>query len=119
MATFQEMWPDFEIGVKRMPWRQRLDASRRRMDGRTLEPNFVTLQALHSLLEESLTGGGHAGNIVLFPFYGRVDRLENLFDGICDFFANTITRDKGHLSRMRSRDIRMERQYSRCIRRHT
>lgn len=75
---------------------------------RTLEPNFVTLQALHSLLEESFTRGGHARNIVLFPFYGRVDRLEDLFDRFCDFLANTITRDKGHLRRMRSRDGRLE-----------
>ena len=51
------------------------------MDERqTLEPNFVALQALHGLLEKSFTGGGHARNIILFPFYRRVDRLKDLFD---------------------------------------
>jgi hypothetical protein len=75
---------------------------------RTLEPNPVTLQALHGLLEESFTGGGHAGNIILFPFYRRVDRLEDLFDRFCDFLTNPITRNKGHLNIMRSRDLRME-----------
>ena len=78
----------------------------RQNERRTLETNFVTLQALHSLLEESFTGRGHAGNIVLFPFYGRVDRLEDFFDGFCDFLANTITRDESHLSIMRSREMR-------------
>jgi hypothetical protein len=64
-----------------MPSGHRLDASKRMLnERRTFEPNPVTLQALHGLLEESFTGGGHAGNIILFPFYGRVDILEDLFD---------------------------------------
>ena len=75
---------------------------------RTLEPNFVTLQALHGLLEKRFTGGGHARNIILFPFNGRIDRLEDLFDRVCDFFTNSITRDKGDLNIMRNWGRRME-----------
>ena len=74
----------------------------------TLEPNPVTLQALHGLFEESFTGRGHARNIILFPFYRRVDRLEYFFDRFCDFLTNPITRNKSHLNIMRSRDLRME-----------
>ena len=73
----------------------------------TLEPNPVTLQALHGLFEECFTGGGHARNIILFPFYRRVDILEYLFDRLCDFLTNPITRNKSHLNIMRSRDLRM------------
>jgi hypothetical protein len=69
---------------------------------RTLEPNFVALQALHSLLEESFTRGGHARNIILVPFYGSVDRFEYLFDGFGDFLTNAIAGNEGHL-RWRSR----------------
>jgi len=64
---------------------------------RTLEPNFVALQALHSLLEESLTRGGHAGDIILVPFYWSIDRLEYLFDRFSDLLANTVARDEGDL----------------------
>ena len=47
---------------------------------RTLEPDFVAVQTLHSLLEESLAGRGHAGYIILVPFYWSIDRLEYLLD---------------------------------------
>jgi hypothetical protein len=75
---------------------------------RTLESNFITLQALHGLLEKSFTGGRHARDIILFPFYRRVDRLEDFFDRFCDFLTNSIARNKGHLNIMRSRDRGME-----------
>ena len=74
---------------------------------RTLEPNFVALQALHSLLEESLTGGGHAGDVILVPFYWSVNRLEYLFNGFSDFQANTVARDEGDL-RWGSRSMNQE-----------
>jgi hypothetical protein len=64
---------------------------------RTFESNFVTLQALHSLLEESLTGRGHAGDVILIPFYWSIDRLEYLFDRLSDFLTNTVARDEGDL----------------------
>jgi len=72
---------------------------------RTLEPDFVALQALHSLLEESLTGGGHAGDIILVPFYWSIDRLEYLFDRFSDLLANTVAGDEGDL-RWGSRSIK-------------
>ncbi len=56
------------------------ESENRMNERRTLEPNFVALQALHSLLEESLTGGGHAGDIILVPLYWSIDGLEYFFD---------------------------------------
>jgi hypothetical protein len=56
------------------------EAEKSMNETRTLESNFVAFQALHSLLEESFTRGGHAGDIILLPLYRSVDRLENLFN---------------------------------------
>ena len=64
---------------------------------RTLETDPVAPQTLHSLLEENLALGGHAGDVVLLPLNGSVDILENLLDGVGDLVTNTVTGDEGHL----------------------
>ena len=107
MATFQEMWPDWDMGVKRMPARERRGRScekrraeergRGRGGGRTLEADFVALQALHSLLEEVFAGRGHARDVVLVPLDGGVDILEYFLDGVRDFSTDTVTGDEGDL----------------------
>ena len=64
---------------------------------RTLETDPVAPQTLHSLLEENLALGGHAGNVVLLPLNGGVNVLEDLLDGVGNLLADTITGDEGDL----------------------
>ena len=64
---------------------------------RTLETDPVAPQTLHSLLEENLALGGHAGDVVLLPLNGSVDILEDLLDGVGNLLADTITGDEGDL----------------------
>ena len=64
---------------------------------RTLETDPVAPQTLHSLLEENLALGGHAGDVVLLPLNGSVDILEDLLDGVGNLVTNTVTGDEGHL----------------------
>lgn len=46
----------------------------------TLQTDFVSLQAVHGLLEEGLSRRGHTRDVVLLPFNGSVDVLEDLLD---------------------------------------
>lgn len=59
-----------------------------------LESNTVSCQALESLLEDGLSTGSLARDVVLFPLNGSVDVLEDLLDGVGDFCTNTITGDE-------------------------
>ena len=68
---------------------------------RTLETNPVAPQTLHSLLEENLALGGHAGNVVLLPLNGGVNVLEDLLDGVGNLVTNTISGDEGNLDKTR------------------
>ena len=100
MATFHEMWPDWEMGVKRIPGpRRSAQPSAGPGKEHTLEADLVALQALHSLLEENLALGGHAGDVVLLPLNGSVDILEDLLDGVGNLVTNTVTGDEGHLEK--------------------
>ena len=101
MATFHEMWPDCEMGVKRIPANPR-EAVRHKTriesigsGERTLKTDPGAPPTLHSLLEEVLALGGHAGDVVLLPLNGSVDILENLLDGVGDLVTNTVTGDEG------------------------
>lgn len=67
------------------------------LDVLTLEADAVALQALHSLLEELLTRRGHARHVILLPFDGSVDVLENLLHRVCDLCTDTVTRDESDL----------------------
>ena len=66
---------------------------------RPLEPDSVSLEAFHGLLEEILAGrgAGHARDIVLFPLDWRIYMVKNVFDRICDFGANAVARYERHL----------------------
>ena len=68
---------------------------------RTLKTNPVAPQTLHSLLEENLALGGHAGNVVLLPLNGGVNVLEDLLDGVGNLVTNTISGDEGNLDKTR------------------
>src|ERR1700761_2859753 len=98
IATFHDMCPDWDMGVKRMP--AACEVSLARTSVLTLETDSVALQTIHSLLEQSLSRRCHSGYIVLFPLNGSVDVFENLFYGVCDFCANTVTWDKGDLRQL-------------------
>ena len=63
----------------------------------TLKSDTVAPQALHSLLEENLALASHARDVVLLPFNGGVDMLEDLLDGVGNLLADTITGDEGDL----------------------
>lgn len=60
------------------------------MDMITLQADTVALETLHGLFEEVLACRGHAGDVVLFPFYGCVDIVEDFLDGVGDFSADAI-----------------------------
>lgn len=64
---------------------------------RTLQSHSVPLQALHGLLEESLTRGGHTRDIVLLPLYGSVDVFKDVLDRLRDFLADTVSWDESDL----------------------
>lgn len=64
---------------------------------RTLQTDTVTLETVHSLLEQVLAGRRHSRDVVLVPFNGSVDSLEDLLDGVGDLCADTITGDKRYL----------------------
>ena len=64
---------------------------------RTLEPDAVALQAVHGLLEESLSGGGHTRDVVLIPLNGSIDVLKDLLDLVCNFRTDSVSRDEGNL----------------------
>lgn len=66
-------------------------------DKLTLETNSVALQAVHGLLEKSLSGGGHTRDVVLVPLNGGIDVLEDLLDRICNFCADSVSGDEGNL----------------------
>ena len=63
----------------------------------TLQADTGALETLHGLLEEVFACGGHARDIVLFPFDGSIDIIKNLFDRVGDFGANTIAGDERDL----------------------
>lgn len=64
---------------------------------RTLKPDAVPLQTLEGLLEHGLAAGSLARDVILFPFNGSVDVLEDLLDRVGDFCTNTITGDESNL----------------------
>ena len=64
---------------------------------RTLEADLVAPETLHSLLEELLALGGHAGDVVLLPLNGCVDVLEDLFHRLRNLVANTVSGDESDL----------------------
>lgn len=59
--------------------------------GPTLETNAIALQAIHSLPEQVLSGGGHSRNVVLFPLNRSIYMLEDLLDRVGNFSPDTIT----------------------------
>jgi len=63
----------------------------------TFKSNPVALQAIHGLLEESLTRRRHSGDVILFPFDGSVNVFKNFLDRVCNFCTNTISRNEGDL----------------------
>lgn len=65
------------------------------VDGRTLQPNLVPLQTVHSLPEQGFSTRRLTADIVLFPLDGHVDRLEDLLDTVGDFRTDTVTGDEG------------------------
>lgn len=94
------------MGVKRMPEDRKhlcsqLCRPREGCHERTLKTNPVAPQTLHSLLEENLALGGHAGNVVLLPLNGGVNVLEDLLDGVGNLVTNTISGDEGNLDKTR------------------
>ena len=54
MATFHDIWPDWEMGVNRMPIWKLVKISMGWIVKNTLEANFVALQTVHGLDEEGL-----------------------------------------------------------------
>jgi hypothetical protein len=54
MATFHDIWPDWEMGVKRMPVWKLVEIIMGQKVKNTLEANFVALQTVHGLDEEGL-----------------------------------------------------------------
>jgi hypothetical protein len=70
----------------------------------TLEADPVALQALHGLLEQLLTTGGNAGDVVLFPLDRSVYMLEDLLNRVGDFGTNTVTGDKSNLRAVQHAD---------------
>jgi hypothetical protein len=54
MATFHDIWPDWEMGVKRMPVWKLVEIIMEQKVKNTLEANFVALQTVHGLDEEGL-----------------------------------------------------------------
>ena len=59
MATFHETWPDWEMGVKRIPGRNgyKSEGNIINVNILTLETDSVSSQALKCLLEELLAFG--------------------------------------------------------------
>ena len=99
IATFHDMWPEVEMGVKRIPyeiylvyWGMCFEVC-----GRTFEADSVALQTVHSLLEERLSCRRHARHIVLVPLDRCVHVFEYFFDGVGDLSANTVTRNECNL----------------------
>jgi hypothetical protein len=70
----------------------------------TLEADPVALQALHGLLEQLLTTGGNARDVVLFPLDRSVYMLEDLLNGVGDFGTNPVTGDKSNLGAVQHAD---------------
>jgi hypothetical protein len=66
-------------------------------DDYTFEPHSVAFQAVHGLLEKSLAGGRHSRDIILIPFNGSVDVLEDLLDRVRNFCADTVSRNERDL----------------------
>jgi hypothetical protein len=83
--------------VKRIPERHEHMAVDEDAAQHTLETDPVALQALHGLLEQLLTAGGNAGDVVLFPLDRSVYMLEDLLNGVGDFGTNTVTGNKSNL----------------------
>ena len=68
-----------------------------RSEKNTLETDAVALEGLHSLCKKRFALVGHARHVVLFPLDGCIYMLEDLFDGIGDFLANTVTWNESDL----------------------
>lgn len=91
-----------------------------RVNEHTLQTNAVAFEALHGLVEERLARGGHSRDVVLFPFDGGIDMLEDLFDRVCDLRADTIARDECHLTkRVKTAARQRNREDVQCTLRHT
>jgi hypothetical protein len=56
----------------------------------TFKTDSVSLETVHCLYEEIFASGGHAGYVVLFPFYRGVDVLEDLLDRVSDFCTYAV-----------------------------
>ena len=99
MATFHDIWPDWEMGVKRMPVWKLVEISMGWKVRNTLEANFIALQTVHGSDEESLACccRGHSRNVILLPLNGGINVFENFLHRVCDFCTNTISWDEGNL----------------------
>jgi len=53
------------------------------------------------LPEKILSRRRYSRDIIQVPFNGGVDIFENLFDRVCDFTADTVSRNQGNLSMLR------------------
>jgi len=60
----------------------------------TFKTNSVSLQTSHSLIEQVLASRRNTRYIVLLPFDGCIYVFKYLFNGIGNFSANAIPRDK-------------------------
>jgi hypothetical protein len=98
MATFHDIWPDWEVGVKRMPVWKLVENSMGWKVKNTLEANFVALQTVHSLDKEGLACRGHSREVILLPLNGSINVFEDFLHRICDFCTDTISWDEGNLS---------------------
>lgn len=87
---------DFHRGVQDTWRRGQLAVSQSSLTPqRTLQPNLVPLQAVHSLPEQGFPTRRLTADIVLFPLDGHVDRLEDLLDTVGDLRTDTVTGDEG------------------------
>lgn len=62
----------------------------------TLQPHFIPLQTLHSLLEQLVPSRCLTRDIVLLELYGYFELVEYVFNGVGEFFADTVTWDEGY-----------------------
>jgi hypothetical protein len=90
--------------VKRIPERHEYMVIEEEAAQHTLQADPVALQALHGLLEQLLTTGGNAGDVVLFPLDRSVYMLEDLLNRVGDFGTNAVTGDKSNLRAVQHAD---------------
>jgi hypothetical protein len=76
-----------------------------RSEKNALETDAVALEGLHGLDKKRFPLVGYARYVVLFPLDGSIYVLEDFFDGIGDFLANTVTWNESDLLRARCIEV--------------